>query len=116
MYHTIAPFHFHKPPATVINGNVQFNGGRNSHLVTEINAPAGMDFTFIKRNLNFQSIAGQVVFTEDRMWLNDIRGEVFNGEARGALDLSLGQRKGLHRVHRGEEPGLRAADETVFRL
>ena len=93
VYHTIAPFRFHKPPATVINGNVQFNGGRDSHLVTEVSAPAGMDYTFVKRTLPFQSVAGQVVFTEDRLWLNDIRAEIFGGQAQGALDLALGRVK-----------------------
>ncbi len=93
VYHTIAPFHFHKPPALVINGNLQFEGGRNSHLVTDANAPAGMDYTFIKKNLSFQNIAGQVVFTEDRLWLNDLRAEIFGGQAHGALDLMLGRVK-----------------------
>ena len=93
VYHTIAPFHFRKPPATIINGNVQFAGGRNSRLVTEVNAPGGMDYTFIKRNLPFQNIAGQVVFTEERLWLNELHGEIFNGQVHGALDLALGRTK-----------------------
>ena len=93
VYHTIQPFRFRKPPALSIHGNVQFNGGRNSHLVTDVNAPGGMDYVFLKRNLPFQTIAGQVVFTEDRLWINDIRGDIFGGEARGALDLALGRVK-----------------------
>ena len=62
VYHTIQPFHFHRPPSAVLNGTVQFDGGRNSHLVTEVNAPAGMDYVFLKKTLPFQSVAGQVVF------------------------------------------------------
>ena len=93
VYHTIQPFHFRKPPALFIHGNVQFDGGRNSHLVTEVSAPGGMDYVFLKKNLPFQSIAGQVVFTEDRLWLNEVHGDIFGGEARGWLNLALGRVK-----------------------
>ncbi len=72
---------------------MQFDGGRNSHLVTDVSAPGGMDYAFLKKNLPFQSIAGQVVFTEDRMWLNELHGDIFGGEATGGLDLALGHAK-----------------------
>ncbi len=93
VYHTIQPFRFRKPPALSIHGNIQFFGGRNSHLVTEVSAPGGMDYVFLKKNLPFQSIAGQVVFTEERLWLNEVHGEIFGGEAKGALNLALGRIK-----------------------
>ncbi len=93
VYHAIQPFRFRKPPALSIHGNVQFDGGRNSRLVTDISAPGGMDYVFLKKNLPFQSIAGQVVFTEERLWLNEVHGEIFGGEAKGALNLALGRVK-----------------------
>ena len=89
VFHTIQPFHFHRPPSAVLNGNVQFNGGRNSHLVTDVNAPAGMDYVFLKKTLPFQSVAGQVVFTEERLLVNDVRAGIFDGEAQGGLNLTL---------------------------
>ncbi len=94
VYHTIQPFHFRRPPALVMNGVLQFEGGRNSHLVTDVDAPGGMEYVFIKKTLPFQSIAGQVVFTEDRMWLNDVHGQIFDGQARGTLNLALGKSGG----------------------
>ena len=94
VFHTIQPFHFHRPPTAVLNGNVQFNGGRNSHLVTDVNAPAGMDYVFLKKTLPFQSVAGQVVFAEDRLLLNDVRAGIFDGEAQGGLNLTLGHGSG----------------------
>ena len=89
VYHTIQPFHFHRPPTAVLNGNVQFNGGRNSHLVTDVTAPTGMDYVFLKKTLPFQSVAGQVVFTEERLLLNDVRAGIFDGEVQGGLNLTL---------------------------
>ncbi len=87
--HAVAPYHFRKPPATVTNGVVQFDGGRNSRLTVEVNAPGGMEYTFLRRPLVFQSVVGQVLFTDDRLRLNDMRGEIFGGQMRGSLDLSL---------------------------
>ncbi len=78
-----------------------------------------MDYTFIKKTLPFQNIAGQVVFNEERMWLNDVRGEIFSGQAHGALDLALGGKgstKDYTASHRRQGPRFRAADEAVLRL
>ena len=93
VYHAIQPFRFRKPPALAIHGNVQFDGGRNSHLVTEVNAPGGMDYVFLHQNLPFTSIAGTVDFTEERMKFTNLRGEIFGGQAEGSLDLALGKVK-----------------------
>ncbi len=96
VYHTLQPFRFRRPPALVMNGNLQFEGGRNSHFVTNVEAPGGMDYVFIKKTLPFKEIAGQVVFNEERMWLNDVRGEIFSGQARGTLNLALGGKGSTH--------------------
>lgn len=93
VYHAILPYKFRRPPTLAIHGNLQFEGGRNSHLVTEVSAPGGMDFVFMRKNLPFDAIAGQVVFNEEKMQFNDVRGEIFGGEARGTLDLALGRAK-----------------------
>ncbi len=88
--HAVAPFHFKKPPATVTNGVVQFDGGRNSSLTVDINAPAGFSYVFLKKTLNFQDVLGQVLFTDDRLRLTDLRAETFAGQVHGTLDLALG--------------------------
>ncbi len=85
----VAPYHFRKPPATVTNGVVQFDGGRNSRLTVDVNAPAGMDYVFLKKPLKFQNLNGQVLFTDDRLRLNGLKAETFGGAAQGDLDLSL---------------------------
>ena len=96
VYHTILPFRFRRPPALVLNGNLQFMGGRNSHLVTNVNAPGGMDYVLVRKTLPFQSIAGQVVFNEERMSLNDVHADLLGGEAHGTLDLTLGGKGSRH--------------------
>lgn len=85
----LAPYRFRKTPTTISNGVVQFDGGRNSRLTVDFNAPAGMDYTFVRKPLSFKPIAGQVVFTDDRLKLNGIKAGIFDGTAEGNLDLSL---------------------------
>jgi hypothetical protein len=88
--HAVAPYHFHKPPATITNGVVQFEGGRNSALTIDVNAPAGFSYVFIHKTLSFQNVLGQVVFNDDRLRLNDLRASSFGGAVHGTLDLALG--------------------------
>ena len=52
-----------------------------------------MDYVFLHRNLPFNTIFGVVDFTEERMKFTDLRGEIFGGQAQGALDLALGRVK-----------------------
>jgi hypothetical protein len=86
----VAPYRFHKPPATVTNGVVQLGGGRNSALTVDVNSAAGFSYVFIKKTLNFQNVLGQVFFNEDHLRLNDLRAESFGGQVLGSLELSLG--------------------------
>jgi hypothetical protein len=87
--HAVAPFRFRKPPSTLTNGVVQFDGGRNSRLTVDITAPASMEYTFVKKALNFRQLTGQVLFTDDRLRLNGLKAQIFDGQAQGTLDLSL---------------------------
>lgn len=93
VYHAILPYRFRKPPALFIHGNVQFEGQRNSHLVTEVNAPGGMDFVFVKKTLPFGAVSGQVFFNEERMQFKGLNAELFGGEVLGNVDLALGRVK-----------------------
>jgi hypothetical protein len=88
--HAVAPYHFHKPPATITNGVVQFEGGRNSALTVDVNAPAGFSYVFLHKPLNFQNVLGQVFFNEEHLRLNDLRATSFGGAVHGTLDLALG--------------------------
>ena len=85
----LAPYRFHKAPTTTINGVVTLDGVRNSHLVVEFNAPAGADYTFAHKVLNFRPLTGEVIFNEDRLRVNNLKGGIFDGHAEGNLDLSL---------------------------
>ena len=93
VYRAILPYKFRRPPTLAIHGNVQFAGGRSSHLVTEVSAPGGMDLVFAKKTLPFGNVGGQVVFNEERLQLDHLRADLFNGQIQGALDLALNRAK-----------------------
>ena len=88
----LKPYRFNKPPNTVTNGLVQFfPGAKGSRLVIDANAPAGMRYTFVRKELNFANLSAQVVFTDDRLKIDNIRGDWFGGAMGGSVDLGLGK-------------------------
>ncbi len=85
----VAPYKFRKPPNITANGVVQFRGGKNTHLEINVDAPAGMDYVFLDKTLSFDRVAARLLFTDDRLQLSDVQGNLFSGTVRGAADISL---------------------------
>jgi len=89
LWKDVAPYKFRKSPNVTVNGVVQFRGGKNTHLEIGISAPEGMDYTFLGKSLPFDSAAGQLLFTDDRLQLQNVEGALFSGSVRGSADISL---------------------------
>lgn len=85
----VVPYRFHRPPQVAVNGLVQFRGGKQTNLEIRVEAPAGMDYTFIDKVLPFDRIAGRLLFTQDRLQIFDLNGKLFSGNLIGAADISL---------------------------
>jgi hypothetical protein len=85
----VAPYKFHKPPNVTANGVVQFRGGKNTHLEINVDAPAGMDYVFLDKTLPIDRATGHLLFTDDRLQLSDVQGNLFSGTVRGTADISL---------------------------
>src|SRR5207247_8056938 len=67
----------------------QFRGGKNTRLEITVDAPNGMDYTFLGKTLPFDRVSGRLLFTNDRLQLIDLRGALFSGNVRGNADISL---------------------------
>ncbi len=89
LWKDVAPYKFRKPPNVTVNGTVQFRGGKNTHLEIGVNAPGGMDYTFLGKSLPFDSVAGQLLFANDRLQLQNVEASLFSGTVRGNADISL---------------------------
>ncbi|PYJ89431.1 MAG: hypothetical protein DME70_02130, partial [Verrucomicrobia bacterium] len=84
----VVDYKFRHPPNLVVNGVFHFHGA-NDHIEIKIDAPTGMDYVFLGKTLPFDRVAGRLLFTDNRLQLFDIDGKLFNGDVRGAADVSL---------------------------
>ena len=85
----VVPYRFHRTPHLTANGVVQFGAGKQTHLQIDVDAPGGMDYTFIDKVLPFDRIAGQLLFTDDRLQILGLKGRLFSGDLAGSADISL---------------------------
>jgi hypothetical protein len=85
----VAPYKFRQVPKLTANGVVQFHGGKQTHLEINVEGAKGMDYVFLGKTLSFDRIKGRLLFTDDRLRLSDVQGELFSGTVRGTADISL---------------------------
>ncbi|MEO8439575.1 MAG: AsmA-like C-terminal region-containing protein [Spartobacteria bacterium] len=85
----VLPYRFHRTPHVTANGVVQFGAGKETHLTLDVVAPGGMDYTFLDQVLPFDRIAGQLLFTDERLQLLEVKGGLFSGSLSGSADISL---------------------------
>ena len=88
-YEQVVPYRFHRPPHVAVNGIVQFGGGKQTHVQVDVDAPGGLDYTFMDKVLPFDRIAGQLLFTDDRLQIVALKGALFGGNVTGKADISL---------------------------
>jgi AsmA-like C-terminal region len=85
----VAPYKFHQPPAITASGVYQFRGQKGTRLEINVEAPSGMDYVFLGKTLPFHKIAGRLLFTNDRLQIADLQGNLFSGKVHGTADISL---------------------------
>ena len=95
----IAPYRFaNGPPHVLLDGTVHTKGGRTTDLKVNVDAAAGLDYTFLKRDLFFPKAAARLHFTEDRLQIDDLSASLFGGRLRGNADISLDRKRPVHAV------------------
>lgn len=86
---TVTPYKFHQPPTITASGVYQFAGQKGTRLEINVDGPSGMDYVFLGKTLPFQRINGRLLFTNDRLQILDLRGNLLSGGVRGSADISL---------------------------
>jgi hypothetical protein len=86
---TILPYKFRRPPNVVANGVYQFRGGKNTRLEIKADGATGMDYVFLGKTLPFDRVSARLLFTNDRLQISDVRGDLLAGTLRGNADISL---------------------------
>lgn len=93
----VAPYRFRaRPPNLLIDGVVHTKQGKSTRLAIDVDAPGGMEYTFLKRELRSPQIAGKLLFTSDRLKISELNGSLFGGRIRGGADISLKKEKPGH--------------------
>jgi len=94
----IKPYRFgKKPPLLRIDGTLDpRKGGTQTKLTVIADAPGGMDYTFCKKDLHFDMLKGNLFFTDERLKLTDVRGELFGGSIGAEGDISILKAKPGH--------------------
>ena len=94
----IKPYRFgKKPPLLRLDGTLDpRKGGTQTRLNVIADAPGGMDYTFCKKDLHFGPIHGNLFFTDERLKLTDVRGELLGGSITAEGDISTLKAKPGH--------------------
>ena len=94
----IAPYRFKRAPNLVLDGVVHMKGGKTTKLSVDVDAPGGMDYTFMRRNLSAPQVAGKLLFNSDRMTIDGLSASLFGGRIKGDADISLARARPGHAV------------------
>src|SRR6266576_636183 len=86
---TVIPYNFRHPPNLTANGVYQFQGGKNTRLEINVEAPTGMDYVFLGKSLPFERVSARLLFTNDRLQIIDLKAGLFSGTTNGSADISL---------------------------
>ncbi|MEQ1860975.1 MAG: AsmA-like C-terminal region-containing protein [Chthoniobacteraceae bacterium] len=86
----LAPYRFgKKPPNLFLDGVVHTRAGPTTQLRVDVDAPGGMDYTFLRRELHAPQIAARLDFDNARMKIENLSASLFGGRVRGSADVSL---------------------------
>lgn len=87
----VKPYRFgKKPPSLRLDGTLDpRKGGTQTRLTVLADAPGGMDYTFCKKDLHFTNLNGRLFFTDERLKLIGVRGELLDGTLATDGDISL---------------------------
>ena len=89
LYKTVKPYRFRHSPNVHADGVYQFAGGKKTRLDLTVDAPGGMDYTFLGKTLPFDRVSAKLAFTNDRLEIADLRADLFSGKVSGFADISL---------------------------
>jgi len=87
---SVTPYKFKQPPNLAAEGLYQFGGGKNTKFEVRVDGSRGLDYVFLGKTLPFDRITARLVFTNDRLQIQDLKGAIFSGSVAGAADISLG--------------------------
>jgi hypothetical protein len=89
LFKVVTPYKFRSTPQLTAHGVVTFKGRRETRLEIGVDAPDGMDYVFLGKNLPFDRVGGRLLITDDRVQLTPVDGTLLGGTVRGTADISV---------------------------
>ena len=99
MIRHVTPYRFpRQPPTVTVDGIVHTKRGKTTRLSIDVDAPTGMDYTFLKREMTFPRLSGNLLFTPGNLRISGLSATLFGGRLSGEADISLERTRPGHRV------------------
>src|SRR5947209_9374670 len=95
----VVPYKFRQQPSLLVNGVFHFHGVPGDHIEIKVDAPSGMDYMFLGKNLPFDRVNGRLLFSDNRLQLLEMTGKLLNGDVRGGADISLAKNDNHYRAN-----------------
>ena len=76
---SLKAYRFHVPPEAQVSGTIGLKDPQKNNFKIQLNAPQGLDYTLIKRNLTFDNVVGSVLIKKQELLVDLPRAELFGG-------------------------------------
>lgn len=85
----LQPYRFGKPPETRLTGKVGLRNPEKNDLRISVNAPSGMGYTLIGKDLSFGATSGTVLLKGQKLLIDIPSASLFGGEVSFKGDVSV---------------------------
>ena len=85
----LKPYRFRKHPELHVSGKVGLRNPQKNDLLITVNAPAGLDYTLIGKNLSFGATAGSVLLRGQKLTVDIPAARLFQGSVAMKADVSV---------------------------
>jgi hypothetical protein len=82
-------YRFNKPPELQVSGKVGLRNPDKNDLRIAINAPSGLDYTLLKKNLSFGATVGTVLLKRQKLFIDVPSSQLFGGDVALKADVSV---------------------------
>ena len=86
---SLKDYRFHMPPEMQVTGKIGLKDPLKNDLTLQIHAPQGLDYTLIKRNLNFSKVESTVKINKQDLIINIPRAQLFGGNVSIQANASI---------------------------
>ncbi len=86
----LLPYRFASPPPELrVSGIVDLQHGKTTRLAIDVDAPSGLEYTFLQKKLGASPVSAKLLFTDERLKISGLTAGLLGGSLKGEADISL---------------------------